>query len=132
MRRGEDLPVVTAPAWREFAACKDADPDLFFPSQGQNGARAKAVCAECPVAAECLQWALVNNETIGVWGGTNERDRRLIRRRLMERGQLERKRRQITHGTSSGYRAHFRRGEDPCPSCKEAASRESAGRRANA
>ncbi|MGH8902406.1 MAG: WhiB family transcriptional regulator [Egibacteraceae bacterium] len=73
--------------WREKAACRELDTALFFPI-GTTGpaleqiARAKAVCASCPVIRECLEWALDNNEQDGIWGGTDEDKRRRLRRAL--------------------------------------------------
>lgn len=67
--------------WRESAACRGADPELFFPGRGNSLAPAKAVCRECPVRPECLEYALANGERQGVWGGTSERERRRIQRR---------------------------------------------------
>src|SRR5688572_33406469 len=60
--------------WRDAAACRSIDPDLFFPI-GTTGtaldhiAAAKAVCTSCPVKAECLDFALETNQDSGVWGG---------------------------------------------------------------
>ncbi|MDH6553743.1 WhiB family redox-sensing transcriptional regulator [Streptomyces sp. SAI-117] len=73
-------------SWRERAACRDVDPDLFFPI-GTAGLtlvqidEAKAVCARCPVRERCLQWALAVGQVEGVWGGTTESERRAARRR---------------------------------------------------
>jgi WhiB family redox-sensing transcriptional regulator len=72
--------------WRHRAACRDEDPELFFPvSDVGPGARqadqAKAVCARCPVRAECLEYALDNGLDHGVFGGTTETERRELRRR---------------------------------------------------
>ena len=69
-------------SWMELAACKGLNPESFHPLRGdhQTVAYAKAVCAACPVRAECLEHALVNRETRGVWGGLTERGRRRIRR----------------------------------------------------
>lgn len=73
--------------WRDRAACRDADPELFFPiSELGPGARqlteAKAVCARCPVRERCLDYALDNGLDHGVFGGTTDTERRqLIRRR---------------------------------------------------
>jgi WhiB family transcriptional regulator, redox-sensing transcriptional regulator len=68
-----------------MAACSSCDPDLFFPV-GSSGAairqteEAKAVCAGCPVRAECLQWAVETDQLHGVWGGLDEVERgRLMR-----------------------------------------------------
>lgn len=72
--------------WRRQAACRDEDPELFFPV-GTSGpallqvAEAKSVCARCPVLAECLTWALETGEDAGVWGGLDEDERRALRRR---------------------------------------------------
>jgi WhiB family transcriptional regulator, redox-sensing transcriptional regulator len=70
--------------WRDDAACRDADPDLFFPV-GTTGLRlgqinvAKRMCQACPVQTQCLAWALDHGITDGVWGGTTEDERRAIR-----------------------------------------------------
>src|SRR5215813_3967838 len=60
--------------WRHEAACRDEDPELFFPiSEVGPGARqaaeAKAVCARCPVREQCLRYALDNALDFGVFGG---------------------------------------------------------------
>jgi WhiB family transcriptional regulator, redox-sensing transcriptional regulator len=70
--------------WRNYAACRDVDPDLFFPL-GTVGAslpqieQAKQVCGTCPVAKACLRWALDSGDA-GVWGGTTDEERRGHRR----------------------------------------------------
>jgi WhiB family redox-sensing transcriptional regulator len=43
------------------------------------------VCAECPVQADCLQFALATNQDSGIWGGTTEEDRRKLRRAYVAR-----------------------------------------------
>jgi WhiB family transcriptional regulator, redox-sensing transcriptional regulator len=71
--------------WRAAAACRDADPDLFFPV-GTSGpalvqmAEAKRICLTCPVQTPCLAWALDHDVTDGVWGATTEDERRVILR----------------------------------------------------
>jgi WhiB family redox-sensing transcriptional regulator len=70
--------------WLEYANCKSADTRVFFilredKDQRQRRAAAYAICKVCPVQRECLEYAIVNNE-VGIWGGTSERDRRLMRR----------------------------------------------------
>jgi WhiB family transcriptional regulator, redox-sensing transcriptional regulator len=77
--------------WWRSAACRDADPELFFPvaPRGPGAdeiARAKAVCAGCRVRRECLQYALATRQLHGVWGGTTEDERLLHARRDNERG----------------------------------------------
>jgi WhiB family transcriptional regulator, redox-sensing transcriptional regulator len=77
---------MTAPAnWRDEAACRDADTDLFFPIGPSGPAlrqleEAKRMCRTCPVRARCLAWALDHGVTDGVWGGATEDERRAIRR----------------------------------------------------
>jgi WhiB family redox-sensing transcriptional regulator len=71
--------------WVQRARCKDEDPELFFPIGTTGPAaeqiqRAKAVCAQCPVRQECLDWALATGQDAGVWGGTSEEERRVMRR----------------------------------------------------
>jgi WhiB family transcriptional regulator, redox-sensing transcriptional regulator len=71
--------------WLALGACRDEDPDLFFPI-GSAGpaiaqvAAAKAVCARCDVRAACLRFALEKEQDHGVWGGMTEDERRAIRR----------------------------------------------------
>jgi WhiB family redox-sensing transcriptional regulator len=73
--------------WTSRAACRDKDPELFFPVSDMGpGARqvteAKAVCAGCPVRSACLDYALDNGLDHGIFGGMTEKDRRgLVRRR---------------------------------------------------
>jgi len=72
--------------WRVNAACRDTNPELFFPV-GTTGvalsqiAAAKEVCFGCQCMDDCLEFALVTNQDSGVWGGTSEEERRQIRRR---------------------------------------------------
>ena len=75
------------PSWREHAACRGHDPDLFFPGSEPTPARiasAKAVCATCPVQDECLTYALETNQTEGIWGGQTPTGRRKLRRRWLD------------------------------------------------
>jgi WhiB family redox-sensing transcriptional regulator len=71
--------------WRRYAACKDTDPDLFFPI-GTTGpavdqiAAAKRVCCACEAKSQCLEFALITNQEAGVWGGTSEEERRKLRK----------------------------------------------------
>lgn len=67
------------PAWMDAASCAGLDPELFFPERGESSREAKAVCAGCPVKAECLEWALSEPIKFGIFGGLSERQRRRIR-----------------------------------------------------
>ena len=76
--------------WRKLAACRDTDPDLFFPVGTTGPAieqieNAKAVCATCDAQIPCLEFALTTNQDSGVWGGTSEEERRKLRRQWMAR-----------------------------------------------
>jgi WhiB family transcriptional regulator, redox-sensing transcriptional regulator len=71
--------------WRASGACLHADPDLFFPISAVGRAvdqiaRAKAICAGCPVRRECLEFAYINAPVQGVWGGTTLDERQRTRR----------------------------------------------------
>lgn len=75
-------------AWRAQSACRDTDPDLFFPV-GTTGPAivqiesAKQVCQECEVRQPCLEFALTTNQDSGIWGGTSEEERRKLRRQYV-------------------------------------------------
>jgi WhiB family transcriptional regulator, redox-sensing transcriptional regulator len=76
----------SATDWRSSAACRSADPDLFFPLSSAGGAdqqigRAKTICAGCRVRRECLDYALAEDQNYGIWGGTTPEDRQRARRR---------------------------------------------------
>ena len=72
--------------WRHRAACRDEDPELFFPIGNTGPAllqneQAKAVCRRCSVADACISWALETGQDSGVWGGLSEDERRALKRR---------------------------------------------------
>src|SRR4051794_9944320 len=66
--------------WQDQANCLGVDPDLFFPERGASTREAKEVCRGCVVRLDCLEFALVNGEKFGIWGGLSERERRRLRR----------------------------------------------------
>jgi WhiB family redox-sensing transcriptional regulator len=74
----EDL--VTRPAWMAEAACRGQGTSAWFVEVGGNLARAREVCAGCPVQPECLGHALEDPELVGCWGGTSWRERRAMRK----------------------------------------------------
>lgn len=66
------------------AACVGQDVELFFP-EGAKGMSlkidtAKSICRGCPIKFDCLAMALENNEQ-GIWGGTTDMERTVMRRR---------------------------------------------------
>lgn len=78
--------------WQDSAACRDEPLVLFFGPDGERTAyrearelRAKQVCMGCPVRTECLDYAVTRPEKAGVWGGLNEDERHVERRRRMRR-----------------------------------------------
>jgi WhiB family redox-sensing transcriptional regulator len=68
--------------WRDLAACSGEDTSFFFPVSNQSDLRAKAICERCSVKGQCLDVALRSDE-VGVWGGTNERQRKRIKNRYI-------------------------------------------------
>jgi WhiB family redox-sensing transcriptional regulator len=76
------LAVLAVDHFGERPACADdgVDPELFFlfPAEREKEARAKAVCAGCPVRPACLRFAL-RERVEGVWGGTTDAERRGLR-----------------------------------------------------
>jgi WhiB family redox-sensing transcriptional regulator len=78
-RRALAAPARFAARWRELAACRGADLNLFFPERGESAGPARQVCAACPVRQACLDYAISNRITHGIWGGLTERERRALR-----------------------------------------------------
>jgi WhiB family redox-sensing transcriptional regulator len=75
-------PVAERWDWQRLGACRGRDSVQFFHPDGEQSgrragleARAKAVCARCPVRAECAAHALAVRERYGVWGGFSESER---------------------------------------------------------
>lgn len=83
--------------WSPMAACRGADPKLFFPApRCPPSDEAKAYCAQCPVKGQCLEYA-VSLRLAGIWGGTSETQRIKLRRLRRERS-----------GMGAGLRAEAR------------------------
>ena len=71
--------------WVAAGRCIGVEPELFFPVGTTGPAveqteRAKAICRDCPVILDCLEWSLATAQDAGVWGGLSEEERREIRR----------------------------------------------------
>lgn len=113
-------------SWMADAECRGADPELFFPTRGEDTRAAKAMCADCPVRVPCLEYALANHERFGIWGGKSERERRQIRkvRGIVRRPPV------VACGTTSGHSRHVREGTPPCQACREARARYAAAAKA--
>lgn len=67
-------------SWMTEGRCRDVPPSTFFPSDGVGVDVARKICADCPVKAPCLEYALLHRIDHGVWGGASERERRRIAR----------------------------------------------------
>lgn len=66
--------------WQSEALCAQTDPEAFFPEKGGSTRDAKRICESCDVRAQCLEYALANDERFGIWGGLSERERRRLKR----------------------------------------------------
>ena len=67
--------------WMRDGNCRHYPPSAFFPSDGVGVDAARKICADCPVKAPCLEYALAERIDHGVWGGCSERERRRILKR---------------------------------------------------
>jgi len=93
--------------WRHIAACREVDPELFFPIGTSGPAlfqieEAKQVCRRCTVVDECLRWAIDSGQDAGVWGGMSEDERRALKRRTLRL--RARAGRSMTEGWTNGGR----------------------------
>ena len=76
----DDLFGAAEQEWQEQALCAQTDPEAFFPEKGGSTREAKRICQACAVRDECLEYALLNDERFGIWGGLSERERRRVKR----------------------------------------------------
>ena len=72
--------------WLNQSRCLNEDPELFFPVGNTGPAvdqieQAKSVCRQCTVTAECLEYAIKENQDTGVWGGLSEDERKSLKRK---------------------------------------------------
>jgi WhiB family transcriptional regulator, redox-sensing transcriptional regulator len=100
--RNLSAPARFAARWREQAACCGTDLDLFYPKRGETAGPARQVCARCPVRQPCLEYALSNRITHGIWGGLTERDRRELQSRWVRDSRQDRDRAILAAG-AAGY-----------------------------
>lgn len=115
--------------WHKDALCRQADPDICYPEKdGDRGELAKRLCGMCPVAAECLAFALANDEKFGIWGGLTVGERYKMQGRWMsysvrrENPPPAEPKPVPTNecGTNRAYRRHLRNGEATCTACRAA------------
>lgn len=79
---GLESPITEERPWAVFAACKDKDPDTFFPVTPEGERKAIRICCGCSVQMECLQFALETNAPFGIWGGQTEKQRKALLRQI--------------------------------------------------
>jgi WhiB family redox-sensing transcriptional regulator len=72
--------------WRGRGLCVGEDPDVFFPSHGDPGTKAREICTACAVRGQCLDYA-VNADEFGIWGGLDQQERRNLKRSRLRRRQ---------------------------------------------
>lgn len=66
--------------WAGWAACAGSPTHLFYPRKHIKAAEAKAICARCPVASQCLEEALDRGDQYGIWGGMSVEERKAYKR----------------------------------------------------
>jgi WhiB family redox-sensing transcriptional regulator len=98
------VPARFAARWRELAACRGTDLEVFFPGRGDSAGPARRVCAACPVRQPCLDYAITNRIAYGVWGGLTERERRALRSGWVRASRRERDK-AILAAEAAGYTA---------------------------
>ena len=103
-RRTLAAPACFAARWRDQAACRGADLDLFFPGRGESAEPARQVCARCPVRQPCLEYAITSQIQYGIWGGLSERERRELGASRLRSVRRERDRAVAAAG-AAGYTA---------------------------
>jgi hypothetical protein len=75
---------------------------VFFPERGETAGAARQVCAACPVRQPCLEYALSNRITHGIWGGLTERERRPLQSDWVQAARRDRDR-AILAADAAGY-----------------------------
>jgi WhiB family transcriptional regulator, redox-sensing transcriptional regulator len=102
--RALPAPARFAARWRELAACRGADLEVFFPGRGESAELARRVCAGCPVRQPCLDYAVSNRIVDGIWGGLTGRERGALRTGYLRvvRGERDR---EIAAAVEAGYTA---------------------------
>jgi hypothetical protein len=97
-------PARFAARWRELAACRGTDLEVFFPGRGESAGPARQVCAACPVRQPCLDYAISNRIAYGIWGGLTERERRALRSGWVRASRQERDQ-AVLAADAAGYAA---------------------------
>lgn len=75
---------IGAPLPPTGGSCSSLETEWWFPKHAQkkedleNTKRAVAICRECPIRKDCLEYAIIW-EAYGIWGGFTEKQRDAIR-----------------------------------------------------
>ena len=120
--------------WRHEAACREVDPELFFPIGNTGPAllqidEAKQVCRRCSVMDECLRWAIDSGQDAGVWGGMSEDERRALKRRTIRLRARAHVLPVCGDSRLPGRLTRIRRGDRRPPPCRRPAGARSAAAR---
>lgn len=86
------FPIGDVSAWQDMAECRGYPTDWWFPEKSDGPAgyqKARRVCTQCPVQDECLDHALVEPETKGMWGGRTPPELVVLRRTLGIRTEVD-------------------------------------------
>ena len=81
---GSNTGGTNAPFFDGSQVCAQTDPELFFPENAAesqvNLKQVKPLCRECEFKDPCLEYALKFPDIQGIWAGTTETERRIMRR----------------------------------------------------
>jgi hypothetical protein len=96
------------------ANCRHTKTDIFIDETQANLRQAQTICAQCPVATQCLEYAIqLPSNTIGIYAGRTTR----------QLNKLRTKTDMIRHGTTAGYNKELQLGQPTCALCRAANSR---------
>jgi WhiB family redox-sensing transcriptional regulator len=79
------VPIPVGPDdWQRRAACLGRPAAWWFPERQRTGLLsydlARPICARCVVRPVCREYAIINNITLGMWGGMTPKEREHLRR----------------------------------------------------
>jgi hypothetical protein len=118
-------------SWYHEAACRGLPLRLWFTAPGESVEPGKRICHACPVKAFCLEDVLAweggvgTSARDGIAGGLTPAERTAEWQTRVAAGTAPQPTgyRHREHGTEAGHQQHRRRGEKPCPACRDATNR---------
>ena len=115
-------------SWKHQANCRGLDPSIFVEdTEGRFGIkqlkRAKFICSDCPVSAQCIEYARVNRIYDGIYGGMTHAER--LNYAAERRGLVIDGPNLAPHGTVARYMVERRQARaglpvESCPLCRKA------------